>query len=111
MDFVDSGDDVASADIVVMNRVICCYPDLPRLVGAAAGHAEGVLVISFPKERWWTRAVVWMANFGMAITRREFRIFLHPIAQITAAAEMHGLKPLVNRPGVFWQIAAMRRTA
>jgi 2-polyprenyl-3-methyl-5-hydroxy-6-metoxy-1,4-benzoquinol methylase len=110
MDFVDSGADVEAADIVVMNRVICCYPDLPRLAGAAAGHAKGLLVMSFPKERWWTRAVVWMANFGMAITRREFRLFLHPMAQIIAATEMHGLMPSVNRPGVFWQVAAMRRT-
>src|SRR4029077_1691386 len=39
MDFVDAGSDVAQADIVVMNRVICCYPDLPRLAGAAADHA------------------------------------------------------------------------
>ena len=111
MDFADSGDEVARADIVVMNRVICCYPDLPRLMSAAAGHAKGLLVLSFPKERWWTRVVVWMANFGMAITRREFRIFLHPMAQIIATTEMHGLQPLVNRPGLFWQIAAMRRTA
>jgi magnesium-protoporphyrin O-methyltransferase len=111
MDFVDSGAEVAAADIVVMNRVICCYPDLPRLAGQAAGHAKGLLILSFPKERWWTRAVVWMANFGMAVTRREFRIFLHPMSQIVAVTEAHGLKPSVNEPGLFWQISAMRRAA
>jgi hypothetical protein len=109
MDFVDSGADVAAADIVVMNRVICCYPDLPRLAGQAASHASRLLVMSFPKERWWTRVVVWMANFGMAVTRREFRLFLHPTAQIIATAGMHGLKPSVNRSTFFWQIAAMRK--
>ena len=109
MDFVDSGAEVAAADIVVMNRVICCYPDLPRLAGQAAGHAKGLLIMSFPKERWWTRAVVWMANFGMAVTRREFRIFLHPVSQIVAVTEAHGLKHSVNEPGLFWQISAMHR--
>jgi 2-polyprenyl-3-methyl-5-hydroxy-6-metoxy-1,4-benzoquinol methylase len=110
MDFVESGADVGAADIVIMNRVICCYPDVPRLAGQAADHTKGLLVMSFPKERWWTRAVVWMANFGMAVTRREFRIFLHPVAQILATTESHGLKRSVNRPGLFWQISAMRRT-
>jgi hypothetical protein len=109
MDFVNATPEIEVADIVVMNRVICCYPDMPRLAGAAAEHARSLLVMSFPKERWWTRAVVWMANVGMALTRREFRIFLHPMAQILAATEKHGLKPAIDRTGVFWQITAMRR--
>lgn len=111
MDFVNAGADIEAADIVVMNRVICCYPDLPRLAGAAADHARGLLVMSFPKERRWTRAMVWMANVGMGLMRREFRIFLHPMAQILATGEKHGLKLSVDRPGVFWEIAAMERTA
>ena len=109
MDFVDAGSDVGPADIVVMNRVICCYPDLPRLAGAAADHTRGILVMSFPKERWWTRALMWIANAGMGIARREFRIFLHPLAKILATGEQHGLKLSIDRPGVFWEITAMRR--
>jgi magnesium-protoporphyrin O-methyltransferase len=109
MDFVDAAADIEAADIVVMNRVICCYPDLPRLVGAAADHARGLLVLSFPKERRWTRAVVWMANVGMALIRREFRIVVHPFTQIVAATEARGLKPSSNQAGLFWQISAMAR--
>jgi hypothetical protein len=109
MDFVDAAGDVAAADIVVMNRVVCCYPDLQRLEGAAAEHALHTLVMSFPKERWWSRVVVWMANVGMAMTRREFRIFLHPVAQIWATGESHGLGRSASLRGVFWEIAAMQR--
>ena len=111
MDFVDAAAEVASADFVVMNRVICCYPDLPRLEAAAADHARRLLVLTFPKERWWTRSVVWMANVGMAMARREFRIFLHPTAQIAAIGESHGLERSLKRAGVFWEIAIMRRVA
>ena len=109
MDFVDAAAEVGAADIVVMNRVICCYPDMPRLAGAAADHARETLVMSFPKERWWTRVVVWMINAGMAITRREFQIFLHPESEIWATGESHGLKRSTSRPGIFWEIAAMSR--
>lgn len=111
MDFVNAGADIGAADIVVMNRVICCYPDLPRLAGAAADHARGLLVMTFPKERWWTRVMVWMANAGMSLTRREFRLFLHPMAEILATGEKHGLRLSVDHPGLFWEIAAMERTA
>jgi tRNA G37 N-methylase Trm5 len=111
MDFVDAAAEVASADIVVMNRVVCCYPDLPGLESAAADHARQLLVMSFPKERWWSKVVVWMANVGMAMTRREFRIFLHPVSQIVTIGESHGLKRWVSKAGVFWEIAAMSRAA
>ena len=40
MDFVETGAEVEAADFVVLNRVICCYPDMPRLAGAAAQHAR-----------------------------------------------------------------------
>ncbi len=111
MDFVDAAGEVAAADIVVMNRVVCCYPDLPRLESAAADHARQLLVMSYPKERWWSRVVVWMANVGMAMTRREFRIFLHPVAEILAVAESRGLERSMRRPGLFWEITTMLRSA
>jgi magnesium-protoporphyrin O-methyltransferase len=109
MDFADAASEVAAADIVVMNRVVCCYPDLPRLESAAADHARQLLVMSFPKERWWTKVLVWMANVGMAMTRREFRIFLHPVAQIAAIGKAHGLERSVTRAGAFWEIAMLKR--
>ncbi len=35
MDFAEAGTEVETADIVVMNPVICCYPDMPMLASAA----------------------------------------------------------------------------
>jgi len=104
VDFVEAGTEVEAADIVVLNRVVCCYPDMPRLVGTAADHARGTLVLSFPKRRWWTRAVLAMGNGGFRLTRREFHVFLHPPAGIRKEAEAHGLKVRSDQPGLFWEV-------
>jgi hypothetical protein len=48
---------------------------------------------------------------GMAMTRREFRIFLHPVALISAIGESHGLERSAMRTGIFWEIAMMQRAA
>src|SRR5438094_10502977 len=40
MDFAAAGAAVEGADNVMMHRVICCYPDLPRLAGTASEHAR-----------------------------------------------------------------------
>jgi hypothetical protein len=109
MDFAHSANEFGVADIVIMNRVICCYPDMPALAGAAADHAGEILVMSFPRRTWWTRALLALGNFALRVTRRQFQIFIHPPAQILAEAELHGLRKALDKPGRFWQIAAAQR--
>lgn len=109
MDFAQTGDEVDSADIVIMNRVICCYPDMPRLAGAAADHAREMLVLSFPRETWWTRSGLTLGNFGLRLARREFQMFLHPPASILAVLEQRGFETVLNKVELFWTVAAFRR--
>ncbi len=111
MDFVDAGPEVDTADIVVMNRVICCYPDMPKLAGAAAERARGMLVMSFPNNRWWTRLGLTFANFGFRVIRMQFRVFLHPPVLILAAVEQHGFRTRFNERGLLWQVTAFERIA
>ena len=111
MDFTEAGGEVKAAGVVVLNRVICCYPDMPKLAGAAASHAQRVLVMSFPRDTWWMRLGLGLANFGLWIARRQFHIFVHSPDQILAIAKQHGLRTTLNRPGVVWQIAALERVA
>ena len=111
LDFASGGAAVEGADIVILNRVICCYPDMPRLAGAASDHARELLVMTFPKRSWWMRIGMLFGNAILSATRREFHIFLHPPKRILATSEQHGLRTVLNQPGVFWILAAMRRAA
>lgn len=110
MDFAEATGEVEAADIVIMNRVICCYPDMPKLAAAAAEHTREVLVVSFPKERWWTRAVISLGDLALRVARQQFQIFLHPPDKIIATAERHGLKMISNQASIFWEVASLRRT-
>jgi 2-polyprenyl-3-methyl-5-hydroxy-6-metoxy-1,4-benzoquinol methylase len=111
MDFAAAADEVGSADIVILNRVICCYHDMPRLAGAAADHARQMLVMSYPKRAWWTVIGLGLANLLLRATRREFHIFLHPPRKIIATSQQRGLQPLLNQNGVLWIISTLRRAA
>ena len=111
MDFAEANGQVESADIVVMNRVICCYPDMPRLAGAAADHTRQVLVMSFPRASWWMKLGLGVANVILRLTRRQFHIFAHPPAQIYATSRRHGLAQVLDQRGVLWTVAGLQRTA
>jgi len=108
-DFAEKANDVERADIVILNRVICCYPDMPRLAGAAADHADEILVMSYPVSRWWTRLGLLIANSMLWVARREFHIFVHPPRQIIATSEGHGLRSVLDQPGQLWTVAALQR--
>ncbi len=111
MDFAQAGPEVETADVVVMNRVICCYPDMPKLAGAAANRTKGLLVMSFPIRRWWTCLGLTVANFGFRVIRLQFRVFLHPPELIQAAVQQHGFRTRFNERGLLWQVNAFERIA
>jgi 2-polyprenyl-3-methyl-5-hydroxy-6-metoxy-1,4-benzoquinol methylase len=111
MDFTEAGSEVEPADFVVMNRVICCYPDMPKLAGAAADHTRGMLVMSFPNDRWWMRFGLTIVNLGFRVFRMQFQVFLHPPELILASVERHGFRTRFNERGLLWQVTALERTA
>jgi hypothetical protein len=111
LDFAQAGAGVETADFVVLNRVLCCYPDMPLLAGAAADHARRALVLSFPNDRWWTRLAFTLVNVALRVGRRQFRIFLHSPASILATAERHGLRPTYSESGRIWHVVALERAA
>jgi 2-polyprenyl-3-methyl-5-hydroxy-6-metoxy-1,4-benzoquinol methylase len=110
-DFVEAASQVEAADIVVLNRVLCCYPDMPRLAAAAAEHTRMTLVLSYPRRTWWTIASFAVFNWFLALFRRQFHVFVHAPKEIMATARNHGLEPVLDRPGAFWTVAALRRIA
>src|SRR5437867_7144905 len=53
---------VEPADVVVLHRVVCCYPDYERLLAASAEHARRLLVFSYPPRNVVSRVVVAAEN-------------------------------------------------
>jgi len=107
-DFVTS--DVEPHDVVVLHRVVCCYPDADALVGAAADHTRRTLLLTYPQERVWMRAGLRLINLWLLATRCGFRTYVHPVAKIVAAAEAHGLRlERRERHGLLWESAVFAR--
>jgi magnesium-protoporphyrin O-methyltransferase len=99
----------APADLVVMNKVVCCTPDGVALAGVAASLARRALVLSFPRQVWWAKAGLGTVNGYLRLRRRRFRVFVHPQAAIEGAVEAHGLVRVSERNGPLFRIAAFER--
>ena len=109
-DFVREARTIPTADVVIMNRVVCCYPDLEALVGAAADHARHYMVMTFPVDRWWIRCGLAAANTFLAIRRSTFRGYAHATNAVISVAERRALRLSAHRRGLIWQLVALERT-
>ena len=108
-DFVRLAPTASSADVVTLDRVICCYPDMEALVSASAAKARRLYGAVYPRETWWVRLAVNLANAYMRLRRSAFRMFLHSPAAIDTVLRRSGLEPRVLQRKFFWEIAVYAR--
>ena len=108
-DIAADPDSIEPVDVVVLHRVVCCYPDYERLLTAAAAHARRLLVFSYPPRNAVSRAVIATQNLGFRLMRREFRAFAHPPAAMLGILRDGGLEPVSVHKGVAWQAMGLVR--
>lgn len=106
--FVDLAQDVAAADIVTLDRVICCYHDMRGLVGPSAARALKLYGLVYPRDTWWMKAAFAALNFGMWALRKRFRGFVHATRAVEAEVHSQGLEQCFHRNAGPWQIAVYR---
>jgi magnesium-protoporphyrin O-methyltransferase len=111
VDLAADPDAVDAHDIVVLHRVVCCYPDHERLLGAAAGHARRLLVFSHPPRNVGIRAIVAAENMLFRLRRTPFRTFAHRPAALVASAEQGGLRATYRHRGLAWHVVGLASEA
>jgi magnesium-protoporphyrin O-methyltransferase len=104
-DFVEEADAIPQHDVVVMHRVVCCYPDVEALVSAGAAHARSRMVLTYPQERRLIRAAFAVLDAFMRLTGSSFQVYVHPFDRIVAAAQGMQLAER-RRSGFVWETAA-----
>jgi magnesium-protoporphyrin O-methyltransferase len=102
---------VAPADLVVLHRVVCCYPDYERLLAAAADHARRALVFSYPPRNLLSRGFYRGFNLVMRLTRSGFRGFAHPEGAMLGVLEGRGLRRTYQGRSRIWRVAGLERVS
>ncbi len=108
-DFTDVASDLPKADIVTLDRVVCCYPDFRRLLKAAADHSRKALALTYPRESWYTRIGLGIGNFFQRLRKDPFRGFLHPVAEMDALLQREGFERVSLRRLFVWEMALYQR--
>jgi 2-polyprenyl-3-methyl-5-hydroxy-6-metoxy-1,4-benzoquinol methylase len=102
--FVDLASNILPADIVTLNRVICCYPDLEKLVSLSAARARKLYGLVYPRDTWWVKIALALQNFYFRLRGSPFRTFAHPSKAVEAILGNSGLKRQFYRQTIVWQV-------
>jgi len=109
VDIAATPEAVAPADIVILHRVVCCYPDYERLLSAAADHARHLLVFSHPPRNLVSRALMTAQNATFRLLGKSFQTFTHPPAAMVAVAVAQGMHAEYTHRGRVWQVVGLSR--
>ena len=108
-DFVALADEIAPADFVTLDKVVCCYRDMPTLLGRAAERANRAIGLVYPRQTWWNSLASRMLSIWGRITKDPTRWHIHPVADIDAVLRRAGFERHEVRRELIWLIALYRR--
>ncbi len=110
-DVTSFGADLEPADVVALDRVICCYADLPALLAAAGGLARRRIGLVYPRDAWWVRAAVAISNPLLFRRSAGYRMRIHRVHAVAAILRAAGFAPLASRRGRIWRVECWERSS
>lgn len=110
-DFLDIYPTVERHDVVTLEKVVCCYPNVKDLINSSASRSEEVYGLVYPMDNWLSRLTNKIGNIYLWITKNSFRSFVHRESMINSLIVDNGFER-VHYSAVFpWRVAVYKRVA
>ena len=100
---------LTDADVVTLDRVVCCYPDAEALLRGAAARARRLLAFTYPRDRWYVRTMIALENFFRRLRGNGFRAFVHPPQRMDAVLKAAGLVRAARHGTLVWVLDLYHR--
>jgi SAM-dependent methyltransferase len=101
-DFVEMSDTLETADITVMDKVVCCYPAPRELIEAAIECTRRAIALTYPRKHFIGKLTNHLWNFGFWLFGSDFRAFVHDPQLVQQSIEALGFHRVFNRDSRMW---------
>jgi 2-polyprenyl-3-methyl-5-hydroxy-6-metoxy-1,4-benzoquinol methylase len=102
-DFVAVAPQLGPADLVTLDRVVCCYPDDRALIDESLRHARYSIALSYPRDAWYVKLVISVENLVRRVRGNPFRTFVHSTAAMQRRIEDAGFRLTSRTSTVAWR--------
>ncbi len=101
-DFVEIAETVEPADVTILDKVVCCYPDADGLVHKSLARTKRVYALTYPRNRRLTRIGSRLTAVLMWILRSDYRSFVHDPTQVQGWIEQAGFRKDYENQNTIW---------
>lgn len=109
-DFLEIGETLADADIVILDKVICCYPDAQGLVERSLAKARRIYAFTIPRDRAFVCFGVAVLAAALRLLGSRFRPYVHDPEAIDAWLRQQGFSLAHRAQTPIWQCAVYLRS-
>jgi magnesium-protoporphyrin O-methyltransferase len=110
-DFLNVAADLPTANVVTLDRVVCCYPHVEALLETALRHSHDLFAFSYPRDVWHVRVALALENGLRRIRRNPFRTFVHAPAVMERIVTRSGFSLRRRRKTGMWSVDVYGRGA
>jgi SAM-dependent methyltransferase len=101
------------SDIVVMDKVICCYPDPDALLKTASESSRELFGFVVPRDQGLMKPAMRcgtaLINLVERLRRSGFRMYLHPLGSINKLLVENGFQQSNKAKSRFWLVFLYKR--
>jgi hypothetical protein len=115
-DYVHLAYEIGSHDLMCLDRVLCCYPNMDSLVGLSAINTKSLLAIVIPRDTAFHRILIGTFHIIHSLwnllrpSAPPPPFYMHRLSDINETIKWCGLVPLVSKTTFFWRIALYQRS-
>lgn len=108
-DLVDHAAELPESDVVLLHRVMCCYPDWEKMIDAAAGRARRIIGFTIPRSSWLHHTFLFLGNGFERVRGRSFRAYIHPAEELLARLAALGFEARSDDRDLVWRTLVLER--
>ena len=103
-----------ASDVVVMDKVLCCYPDADALLRTASDSSKELLGFVVPRDEGLMKPAMKIGaaliNLIEKLRRSGFRLYLHPLRSIDRLLSRSGFQQAIKAKSRFWLVFVYKRS-
>lgn len=101
-DYMALADGLDPADVTLLDKVVCCYPDAEGLVTRSVSRTRRVYALTYPRDRLFNRAGVRLLDFFLWLVRSTFRTYVHDPRRIEGWISAAGFRKRYENRTFLW---------
>ena len=103
-----------ASDVVVMDKVLCCYPNADALLKTASDSSKELLGFVVPRDEGLMKPAMKIGaaliNLVEKLRRSGFRLYLHPLRSIDQLLSESGFQQSDKAKSRFWLVFLYKRS-